>query len=259
MKVDFDWEPQDDDALEARDYNDEPLGVVCGAFGNNYVDRSEWPERIEELKRNKRRPIDFHRFNNVPILHQGKTKYCWMYALVAGVMNRLAYQGINNPVPHLSATAVAAVGVNFANKGGYCAKGVKMIQDQGGIPTIDTWPSGRIDRSYENRPDVKQSRAEHQLTGFIDGGNDLEAAISMMLGDDPIPVTFSLPWWRHAVLGLEVIDSKNAPADSLDRYGIRFVNSYGEVWNNDGFGEFYGSRMESWEHIGITHIKPTEE
>jgi hypothetical protein len=254
-----DFEPSDDYGLIERDYLAEPVGAVCGAFDGDYVPRKEWPERIAELQEHQMRPIDFHRFHKVPILNQGRTKYCWMYSLVAGVMNRLAFQGINDPVPHLSATAVAAVGMQYKNQGGYCAHGVKMIQDQGGIPTVDVWPTQKIDRNYADDPAVKQSRKEHQLTRFVDAGQDLDAAISMMIGETPIPVTFSLPWWRHAVLGLEVIDTRQGDSESLDRYGVRFVNSYGEVWQQDGYGEFYGDRMKSWEHVGISHIKPTME
>jgi hypothetical protein len=253
-------EPSDDFGLIERDYASEPIGTVCGQWDGGYIPRDEWPERIAEINRLKLSPILFHKFYGVPVLNQDITKYCWCYSVVAGVMNRLAFMGINDPVPHLSATAVAAVGTNFRNIGGYCTRAVQYIQDQGGVPNVQVWPNGyHLDQLYKNRPEVADSRRKNQLTEFIDFGQDLDAAISAMLGEEPIPVTFSLPWWRHAVCGLEVLDTGKGDPKSLDRYGIRFVNSYGPEWENGGFGEFYGKRMESWELVGISHVKARKE
>lgn len=260
MEMNFEVTPSDDYGLVERDYSAEPVGTVCGSFAGNYIRREEWPERIAMHRKRRSRPIDFHEFHAVPILDQEITKYCWAYSVVAGVMNRLAFQGINDPVPELSATAIGSVGMNYKNQGGYCSQAVDMIQKQGGVPNASAWPNGfRIDRSYENRPEVLESRKRNRLVDFVDLGVDLDAAISSMIDDDPIPVTFSLPWWRHAVLGLEVLDTEQGSANSLARYGIKFVNSYSKDWNGTGFGEFYGKKMEAWEYIGITHVAARKE
>ncbi len=260
MEVNFDATPRDEHGLVERDYSSEPVGTVCGGFGGNYLPRSEWPERIAMHRSRRSRPIDFHKFHSVPILNQESTKYCWAYSVVAGVMNRLAFQGINSPVPELSATAIGAVGMNYRNQGGFCSQAVDMIQKQGGVPNASAWPNGfRIDRSYENTAEVLESRKRNRLVDFVDLGVDLDAAISSMIDDDPIPVTFSLPWWRHAVLGLEVLDTEQGPAESLKRYGIRFVNSYGPGWGKNGYGEFYGSKMEAWEYIAVQQVKARTE
>ncbi|MFZ9077485.1 MAG: C1 family peptidase [Alphaproteobacteria bacterium] len=253
------FEPSDEHGLIERDYFEEPVGTVCGAFDGNYIPRSEWPDLIKKHKDRRSRPIDFHRFANVPILDQGKTKYCWAFSVVAGVMNRLAFQGINRPVPHLSATAVAAVGLNFRNQGGHCSQAVKLIQEQGGIPSVHAWPQQSLDKSLKNSEKVLESRMKNQLTDFVDCGRDLDAAISLMLGETPLPCTFSLPWWRHAVLGLEVLDRGEKYGEKLDRFGVRFVNSYSNTWQSNGYGTFYGDKMLAWEYVGISHIKPRKE
>lgn len=252
-------EPSDQYGLLERDYGAEPVGTVCAAFEPGmYIPRQEWPGLIQEHIQQWTRPIDSHTYNQVPILNQGRLKYCWAYSVVAGVMNRLAFQGID-PVPHLSATAVAAVGMDYLNRGGHCSQAVKMIQDQGGVPNVEAWPNQKLTRTLESSPAVAESRQKNQLTEFIDCGQDLDAAISLMLAETPAPVTFSVPWWRHAILGLEVLDKGTGDAKSLDRYGIRFVNSYGPGWKGSGYGTFWGKKMEAWEYIAIQAARPREE
>ena len=249
----------DSHGLLERDYDKEPRGTVFASSDpeppcENYrlapIPRSQWPELIAKHKTRRTSPFEQHLYHNVPVLDQGSLKYCWAYSVVAGVMNRLAFQGID-PAPHLSATAVAAVGLNFSNRGGHCSKAVAMIQHQGGVPTVEAWPNRSMDRTLKNDEAVAASRSENQLCRFTDCGNDLDFAISLMLCDNPAPVTFSVPWWRHAILGLEVLDRENGPATSLDRYGIKFVNSYGAKWNGNGFGRFYGQKLQAWEYVAI--------
>ncbi len=244
--------PSDSHGLLERDYRKQPVGSVFegGSMHGDPIPRERWPDLISKHKIRRTSPYEHHRYHKIPVLDQGSLKYCWAYSVVAGVMNRLAFQGID-PVPHLSATAVAAVGMNFQNRGGHCSQAVAMIQEQGGIPTINSWPNRSMDRTLRSDENVAKERDLNQLCTFTDCGNDLDMAISLMLCDEPSPVTFSVPWWRHAILGLEVVDRGNAPADSLDRYGITFVNSYGPKWKSTGFGCFYGNKMQAWEYVAI--------
>jgi hypothetical protein len=254
------FEPSDSHGLEQRDYRNEPIGSVFagGVMAGKPIPRERWPDLIRSQKSRGNSPLVAHQYHQVPVLDQGTLKYCWAYSVVAGVMNRLAFQGID-PVPHLSATAVAAVGLDFANRGGHCSKAVKMMQDQGGIPSIETWPNRSLDRTLKSDPKVLESREKNQLCSFTDCGNNLDLAISLMIAETPSPVTFSVPWWRHAILGLEVLDRGGAPATSLDRYGIAFVNSYGPRWNGNGFGEFWGEKLHAWEYVGIHQALPRAE
>ena len=254
------FEPSKSHGLEQRDYSNEPVGTVFAgsnkAFG--IIPRQEWPELIKRQKARANSPLAAHQYHQVPVLDQGSLKYCWAYSVVAGVMNRLAFQGID-PVPHLSATAVAAVGLDFVNRGGHCSKAVAMIQNQGGIPAVDAWPNRSMDRTLKNDLRVAESRQKNQLCSFTDCGKNLDLAISLMLAETPSPVTFSVPWWKHAILGLEVLDRGGAASTSLDRYGIAFVNSYGPRWNENGYGEFWGNKLHAWEYVGIHQAIPRAE
>ena len=109
------FEPSDSHGLEQRDYRNEPVGSVFagGLMTGRPIPRERWPDLIRSQKSRGNSPLVAHQYHQVPVLDQGTLKYCWAYAVVAGVMNRLAFQGID-PVPHLSATAVAAVGLDFA-------------------------------------------------------------------------------------------------------------------------------------------------
>ena len=142
------FEPSDSHGLEQRDYRNEPVGSVFagGLMTGRPIPRERWPDLNRSQKSRGNSPLVAHQYHQVPVLDQGTLKYCWAYAVVAGVMNRLAFQGID-PVPHLSATAVAAVGLDFQNRGGHCSKAVRMMQDQGGIPSIETWPNRSLDRT----------------------------------------------------------------------------------------------------------------
>lgn len=258
--TDFTWESSEKHGLLQRHYSVEPVGsVVPTVEGDFIIPRVEWPELIARQEALETSPFHCHKYHHVPVLNQGSLKYCWAYSVVAGVMNRLAFQGID-PAPYLSATAVAAIGKNFRNQGGHCSQACAMIQEQGGIPTVDVWPEQSVDRQLAHSESVEASRQSSQLVKFVDLGQNLDGAISMMLCDTPVPVTFSLPWWRHAVLGLQVVDAdKSKPANKLERYGIRFVNSYGSGWQKSGFGTFFGRKMEAWEYIAITQTMPTRE
>ena len=257
-------EPSAAYGLLKRDYRDEPVGTLVESVPGNQdevkIPRSQWPERIAKIDAQKTSPYHHHLAANVPILNQTSQKYCWAYSVVAGVMNRVAFQGID-PVPRLSAAAVAAVGTGYRNVGGHCSKAAAMIQDQGGVPTDQVWPNTatKSHRHLADSKELKDSRKQNQLVQFYDLGNDIDLAISLLIGPTPLPVTFSLPWWRHAILGLEVLDCEKGNPESLDRYGIRFVNSYGKNWRGVGFGEIWGDKMYSWEHVAIDVIKPRSE
>lgn len=153
--TDFVWDDSDKHGLIERDYSVEPVGsIVPTVEGDFIIPRADWPELISRQTAFKTSPLHCHQYHNVPVLNQGLLKYCWAYSVVAGVMNRLAFQGID-PAPYLSATAVAAVGKNFRNQGGHCSQACAMIQEQGGIPTVEFWPEQSVNRELAHSESVK--------------------------------------------------------------------------------------------------------
>jgi len=243
-----------DHGYVSRDYEKHPVGYCSPTYQGEVYDRSDWPDLISAQQKNQSSPLDVHKFNDVPILNQTTWKYCWMFAIVAGVMNRYAFQGINDPVSELSATAVAAQGKNYRNKGGYCSEAVEYVQ-KFGIPEASTWPNNKSGRSYSRLETVKESSKRSNIVQFEDIGQGVDKAISALISPDPAPVTFSLRWWRHAILGLSVSYRKRRNPLDLNSYRLNFVNSYGPRYEQNGFGKLAGTQMVADEYIVIRRVK----
>lgn len=234
--------------LELRDYKKDPLGSQIPICELPEVPHGEWRERIEYHKENKLRPLDFHK--QVTILDQASLRFCWCFAPVAGVMNRLAYQGID-PVPELSAAAIASQYKKGRNVGGTVAQGVEACL--GGIPSAEYWPNDKLKESGFDKAETDASF--NSLATFTElGGNQLDRVISVLLGDDPRPVAIALPWWRHAVLALAVDYSVVGR-----QYGLIYANSYGPHWKDGGYATLWGKKAIGHENIVIETALPRGE
>ncbi len=96
-------------------------------------------------------------------------------------MNRYAFMGINEPVPHLSATASGAQGKRFRNAGGYASEGCRYVEKYG-LPTVEHWPERSMDRTLPHDPNVKKSAERHELVKFGDmDAGDLDLAVSALI------------------------------------------------------------------------------
>lgn len=244
--------------LIPRDYETDPVGCSADPFFGEVIDRRLWPSLIAKQKNLCSSPLEVHRRNAVPILNQLRFKYCWCFAIVAGVMNRYAFQGINDPVDELSATAVAAQGKNFRNVGGHCSEAVSYCK-QYGIPTADVWPNDQSNRRLARKRKTKESAAKRNIVKFTDLGADWDAAISCLIRETPVPVSFSLPWWRHAVLGLQVDYKEGQPASDPNSYELIFVNSYGSNYGDGGYGKLTGHQSIGQEFIAIENVTAGNE
>lgn len=234
--------------LLLRDYSKDPVGSKIDECSVDHIPKSEWRDRIAAHKENKTRPLDFHR--DVPVLNQSSLRFCWCFAPVAGVMNRLAFQGID-PVPELSAACVASAFKSGRNVGGYVSQGVEACLS--GIPSVDFWPNDQLkDRSF----DAESSDAKfNSLATFSELGSDaFPGVMSVLLGDSPRPVAVALPWWKHAVLVLSAEYSTRKKS-----YGLGFVNSYGSGWQGDGYGVLWGKKAIAHENIVIESATPRPE
>ena len=248
-----------DHGLISRNYDIEPVGSVLPAHFGPLFPRKDWPELIKLQEQRKASPLDVHQYNDVPVLDQGRLKYCWCFAVTAAVMNRYAFAGINKPVPKLSATAAAAQGKKFRNAGGYASEGCQYVQKYG-LPSVEFWPERSMDKTLASDPNVKKSAKRHDLLQFGDmDGNDLDLAISALINPDGAnPVTFSLPWWRHAICGLK-IEYRGGNARNLGGYGLTFVNSYGTDWGVNGYSTIWGDQLRGNEYIVVKQVKARVE
>lgn len=248
-----------DHGLISRNYDIEPVGSVLPAHFGPLFPRADWPELIKLQEQRKASPLDVHKWSETTVLDQGRLKYCWAFSVTAAVMNRYAFSGINSPVPHLSATAAAAQGKRFRNAGGYASEGCQYIQKYG-LPSVEFWPEQSLDRTLAKDPNVKKSAKKHDLVTFGDlDGNDLDLAISALIDpDESSPVTFSLPWWRHAVCGLKIRYRGGSPT-KLESYGLTFVNSYGLEWGQNGYNTIWGDQLRGNEYIVVKQVKAATE
>ena len=234
--------------LEIRDYETAPLGKNVPVCAVEEIPKSEWKSLIKKHQTEQTRPLDIHLQNQVPLLNQSTLKYCWVYAPVAGVMNRLAYQGID-PVPELSAAAVGSIFKKGRNVGGYVEEGVRACLE--GIPSAEFWPNGKIRNAGF---DFNSSDAPlNVLASFSElKPYSVAEAMSVLLGENPRPIAFALPWWRHAVLVLAACFRGN-------EFGFHYANSYGPTWKGNGFGTILGEKAKAHEMIVCENILARKE
>ncbi len=235
-----------------RDFSTNPLGSVLPICEAPVHSRDRWKDLMALQEERKSSPFDFHQMNKVPILNQASLKYCWAFCITAGCMNRLAFSGINDPLPTLSATSLAAPIKNFRNVGGYVLEAA--VAAKNGIAESSVWPENRMRRSLSSDGSVRRSREMNTLSSFSElPSRDVDALVSVLIDEvNARPVAIALPWWRHAVLALRARFEGN-------RIAIDFANSYGPNWGDNGFGTLYEGKAEAHEQIVIENMEARSE
>jgi hypothetical protein len=235
-----------------RDFAAEPIGSTLPVCEATVHGRDRWRDLMALQDERKSSPFDFHKMNEVPLLNQSSLKYCWAFCIAAGCMNRLAFAGINDPLPTLSATSLAAPIKNFRNVGGYVLEAAVGAKD--GIAEATFWPERTMKRSLASDKQVERSRDMNSLASFSElPSRDVDALVSVLIDDvNARPVAIALPWWRHAVLALRARFEGN-------RIAIDFANSYGPNWKGNGFGTLYEEKAEAHEQIVIENMKARSE
>ena len=236
----------------SRDYASDPLGADLPLSDASIYPRDEWQDLMDLQEQQKSSPLHVHKWHNVPILDQARLKYCWAFCLTAGCINRLAHAGINDPLPVLSATSLAATVKNFRNVGGYVLEAARAAKN--GIADVTCWPERMMSRHLESMDEVKESKSINRLITFSElPKNNLSALVSVLIDPNHSrPVAIALPWWRHAVLALR------ARYDD-SRIAIDFANSYGKQWKRNGFGTLYGDDAVAHEQIVIENMQARSE
>ena len=235
-----------------RDYEQFPEFCAFQEYSGKIYPRKDWRELIELQKKHGSSPKHVHLFNEIGILNQRSTPYCWMYGVVGCVLNRAAAQGIQ-PVPKLNAQATAAMGKRYRKKGGFGIEACKYIEKYG-IPTTDVWPEHSFNRDLENRPEVKASAALHKIVTFEElPRNNFDAVMSALICPvDPVPVTLAFMWWRHLVCGLEGLWNGC-------EFGLGWAISWGTRYGKNGFGEVFGRKAVPFEAVAVRSVKSITE
>ena len=242
-----------------RDYEEFPEFCFFKPYEGPVYPRRDWVELIELQRKYRTSPLEVHKKNKIEPGNQGAFGYCWQYAIISPVLNRYAAQGID-PVPRLSAHAVAAMGTAYRNRGGFCLEGARNVQ-KFGIPTLDVWPGYSMDRKLENDPDVVESRKLHRLVDFQEHTRERvfeETMSSIICPVNPSPSAVAFSWWNHAVGALAGNYRKRG---RRVEFGFDFVNSYGKNWNGKrrGYGTVWGTKAIPFESVTVRAVSAVSE
>ena len=192
----------------------------------------EWKERAEELEKTKTRLSDLIVQSGIPSKNQKNTNFCWMYAPVGIIeVNRVV---MGAEYISLSPASAASRFTNFRNIGGWGTEAVEFLGDNG-VSSEKLWPNAQINRKY-NTEESKQDALKYQIKDWYDlkprNLNELFTCLLLR-----IPVAVGLNWWGHEVYFCDLVILSNGG------YGIRFRNSWGGEYGDNGFSILTGSKM----------------
>lgn len=202
---------------------DSPYALGFQASGIQLIDRSEWPERTEEMERKKTRISDIVIAAGYRIKNQARTNYCHMNGSVSAVEACNILQG--GKYVELSPASAAAPMTGFRNIGGWAAPDLKYLAEHGCCP-VELWPQAAIDRRYytpENREIAKRFRPRTYVP--LKTFDELYSCLLQR-----IPCTHGSMRWGHLVAAFDPV------VQSRGRYGVRIANSWNVTWGDKGWG-----------------------
>ena len=210
-----------------RPYETHPYGGVGYAkpFALPLIPRAEWPERIKDLEKAKARISDMIRLQKIPCLDQDQTNYCWSNGVIHSVIFARMLAGL--PYVSLSPASVAAKIKNYKNVGGWGGEAIQGVQ-KFGIGTTDLWPANAIDPRYDTA-ELRETAKLYNIIEFEEiRPQSFDEVMTCLLLGFPVPIGHG--WWGHLVCHVDPI------MRGRDSFGTRFRNSWGEKWEDIGFG-----------------------
>ncbi len=219
--------------LRPRDFKQTPYGSHRSAPAIDeglLLSDDELIARIKEKDERKSWIRDICRAQNVPILDQNGTNFCWNFGVCGATM---AYRAISGyPLVLLSPASAACQIKNFRNEGGWGMEAVEFAVDNGWCRQ-ELWPQASIDRRYLT-PEAKQDALTNRINNFWDVRANLKFVLSLVVRDIPVAVAFN--WWSHLVFA-----SFGAYLGG-GAFGLGITNSWSEDWGDRGTGLLTGSR-----------------
>jgi len=206
-----------------RDYAEFPEGTFAAPFNMPTIPREEWPERIEQMDKQKGWIKDHILRAGMKVKNQQQTSYCWINAPV--FCNEAVRVSQGDPYVELSPASVGAPIKGYRNVGGWGSQGVQYMTEHGVAP-VSLWPANAIDRRY----DTAESREERKKY-IIDEWLELKArnvdqmATCALLG---MPIAIGLNWWSHEVTVVSM-------AYKNGQFYFEIGNSWGEGYGEKGY------------------------
>ncbi len=206
------------------------------------IPRSEWSDRIKEMKRTKSRISDIRNiadagkpFKNLDQNGQG---YCWAYSTAHAVMLWRASMGL--PFVRHSGHAVGCMIKNYRDEGGWAAQSMEFIA-KNGIPSVEFWKEKSMSRS-NNSKETWENAAKYRITsGWVELSSPVydrkmtfDQFATCLL--NRIPVATDFYWWGHSVCSM---DLEEVEAGS---FGVRILNSWKD-WGENGTAVLRGDKV----------------
>ena len=218
------------------DLSARPDGLVYGSTADPFpadwlIPRSEWQARIEEMEARKSLASDIVDQSGLPCKDQQQTNYCWANATTHTVEVLRAIEG--QPRVILSAASVGGQITGYRNVGGMGPDALAWIAENGVVPEAQ-WPVNAIDPRYATPGNLAAGKAYRvDLWYELEPGN-LDQIVSCLMRR--LPVAVGLNWWGHEVTYYD-------PAWVDGAIAIRFRNSWGMGYGQNGYGVLQGRRM----------------
>lgn len=223
-----------------RDYNRVPYGSLefAPSMAVTTIPMSEWPDRIADLERQKATLQHVWADAGIGVWNQGQVGYCHAFSAVMAVAVQRAMMGL--PFKSLSASSVGGPVTGWRNAGAYIHDDLKQMVSYG-VSTTDFVPM-LTTRLSDAKPGWREDAMKNRVVEFFDvPPRDFRVHGSLLL--QLIPVSVGLNYWGHAVADLVLRDVYPAKAATdMERYGVEFLNSWGDNWGEKGWAVRVGSR-----------------
>ncbi len=200
---------------------------------------NEMPDRIAKQQKLESSLWHLWKQCGMGALNQGQYSLCWAFSSTGAVMLERVVQGA--PLVVLSASSLAMPLVGFRDTGYYVEEALKGAVQQG-IASTDFVPM-LTTRQADFKVGWQKDAAKNKVTQWGDvPQRSAQVMLTLLLNNQPVPV--GLNWWGHSVLFLQALDRyPNLAPNDYRRYGIKYLNSWGDDWGDDGCGILEGSKQ----------------
>lgn len=235
-----------------RDYSVHPREMFAPPSELHLIPRSEWSDRIKEQERTRSRTSDILLADGIPAMDQGPNGYCWGHSTAGCSMAIRAING--SPYIPLSAYMVCAILKNGRNEGGWCGLSAKFMREVG-ICSQEKWPQGQRNLRLDT-PEARADAALYKTTeDWVDLGRNvydqnlpMDIIATCLLTNTPVAGDFD--WWAHSVMLCDLVEVEPGS------FGIRFRNSWGNNWGQQGFGVLQGNRAHPVGAVATRVVGP---